>query len=209
MSETRLPPAVTVGAIVVVCGALLLGAHLGLASRIERNVRLEQGRILLDLVGERGLRDAEMEQFISDNIREEKDASGRVHRWVYLRESSVGAVLYPMEGKGLWGPIHGVLAVSPDLDTIRGVRVSRHEETPGLGAEIEAAWFLRRFEGRHYYIRHDESCGPVVLRVVKAGTARGEWDIDGISGATETTRGFDAMLTRTLERVLRDREAAP
>jgi len=209
MSEPRMPPAVVVGLVVAVCGALLLGAHLGLASRIERNVRLEQGRILLDLVGERGLSDEEMERFIADNIREEKDDSGRTHRWVYLRESAVGAVLYPMEGKGLWGPIHGVLALSPDLETITGVRISRHEETPGLGAEIEAAWFLKRFEGRPYHVRDDRSCGSIQLHVVKAGTAKGEWEIDGISGATETIRGFDRMLTGTLERVLRDREVAP
>ncbi|MBU1067983.1 FMN-binding protein [Myxococcota bacterium] len=208
MSEPRLPPFVVVGIVVVVCGSLLLGAHLGLAARIERNVKLEQARILVDLVGVRGLSDAETLVFVADNLREEKDASGRVLRWVYLRESAVGAVLYPMEGKGLWGPIHGVLSVSPDLETILGIRVSRHEETPGLGAEIEAGWFLKRFEGVRF-THHGEGCGPVVLHVVKAGKARDEWEIDGISGATETTRGFDRMLTETLERVQRDKEVAP
>ncbi|MBU1412238.1 FMN-binding protein [Myxococcota bacterium] len=208
MSEPRLPPFVVVGIVVAVCGTLLLGAHLVLAARIERNVKLEQARILVDLVGVHGLSDAETEEFVADNLREEKDASGRVVRWVYLRESTVGAVLYPMEGKGLWGPIHGVLSVSPDLETILGIRVSRHEETPGLGAEIEAGWFLKRFEGVRF-TRHAEGCGPVVLHVVKAGTARDEWEIDGISGATETTRGFDRMLTETLERVQRDKEVAP
>jgi Na+-transporting NADH:ubiquinone oxidoreductase subunit C len=204
-----MPPFVVVGIVVAVCGTLLLGAHLGLAARIERNVKLEQARILVDLVGVRGLSDAETEVFVADNLREEKDASGRVVRWVYLRESAVGAVLYPMEGKGLWGPIHAVLSVSPDLETILGIRVSRHEETPGLGAEIEAGWFLRRFEGRHFTRHGEEGCGPVLLHVVKAGTAHDEWEIDGISGATETTRGFDRMLTGTLERVQRDREVAP
>lgn len=208
MSEPRVPPVVVVGVIVAVCGALLLGAQLGLAERIERNVRLEQMRILVELVGQTKLSDAEMETFVADNLREEQDASGRVRRWVYLRESTVGAVLYPMEGKGLWGPIHGVMAVSADLDTITGLRITRHEETPGLGAEIEARRFLRRFEGARF-TRQGEGGGPVVLNVVKAGTAKGEWDIDGISGATETTRGFNRMLTRTLDEVVRDRRVTP
>ncbi len=208
MSEPRVPPVVVVGIIVAVCGALLLGAQMVLAPRIERNIRIEQARILVDLVGVRGLADSEMEAFVADNLLEEKDASGRVRRWVYMRESTIGAVLYPMEGKGLWGPIHAVLAVSPDLETILGIRVSRHEETPGLGADIEAAWFLKRFEGARF-TRQGEAGGPVALHVVKAGSGKGEWDIDGISGATETIRGFDRMLTRTLTEVVRDRGRTP
>lgn len=208
MRERRVPPAVVVGAVVLACGALLLGAHLGLAPRVARNVRLAQVRVLVELVGVTGLSDAEMERFVADNLREEKDDAGRVRRWIYLRESAVGAVLYPMEGKGLWGPIHGVLAVSPELDTILGLRVTRHEETPGLGAEIEAAWFLRRFAGLRF-VEEGDSCDPLELRVVKAGTARGPLEIDGVSGATETVRGFDAMLTKTLHQVLRDRGGRP
>jgi len=208
MRETRVPPAVIVGAVVLACGALLLGAQLGFAERVARNVRLAQVRLLVELVGVTGLSDAEMERFVADNLREEKDDDGRVRRWVYLRESTVGAVLYPMEGRGLWGPIHGVLAVSPELDTVLGLRISRHEETPGLGAEIEAAWFLRRFEGLRF-VSDDETCSPLELHVVKAGTAQGPLQVDGISGATETIRGFDAMLGKTLHEVLRDRRAGP
>lgn len=55
--------------------------------------------------------------------------------------ASPSAFAVPMEGMGLWGPIKGVLALEPDLQTIRGIRFYQQEETPGLGGEIGADWF--------------------------------------------------------------------
>ena len=54
----------------------------------------------------------------------------------------------PFSGSGVWGPIEGVLALEPDMQTIRGVRFYKQEETPGLGGEIASDWFQAQFKGK-------------------------------------------------------------
>src|SRR5690554_5103924 len=44
--------------------------------------------------------------------------------------------ILPMNGKGLWGPIWGYLAIDSNGSTVYGVDFGHDSETPGLGAEI-------------------------------------------------------------------------
>lgn len=198
-------PFLVVALVAGVCGTLLLGARFALSERIDQNRKLAQGRLLLDALGLQLPRD-EMERALKMDLREERDSSGRVRRWSFASGGEVRAWLYPMEGKGLWGPMRGVVAVTPDGARIVGVRIFSQEETPGLGADIEKMNFLNRFQGLAF-TRAGES--EVILRVVKAGTAREPWEIDGISGATETTRGFDRMLREALSQAVSDRKVHP
>lgn len=79
------------------------------------------------------------------------------------------------------------LMVGIDLTTGRqiGIEVVQHSETPGLGARIEETTFRKQWQG----LPTDE---PVAL-------ARDGGEIDGISGATSTSRaavgGTNAVLT--------------
>jgi Na+-transporting NADH:ubiquinone oxidoreductase subunit C len=57
--------------------------------------------------------------------------------------------IIPVVGKGLWGPIWGYICLKEDMNTILGVSFDHKTETPGLGAEINKAFFhgsMERFE---------------------------------------------------------------
>ena len=53
--------------------------------------------------------------------------------------------IFPLEGKGLWGPIWGYVSLKPDMNTIAGVTFDHKGETPGLGAEINTTPFESKF----------------------------------------------------------------
>ncbi|HAK96672.1 MAG TPA: hypothetical protein DCM87_17185, partial [Planctomycetes bacterium] len=102
-------------------------------------------------------------------------------------------------GVGFWGPIEGVLALEPDLATVRGISFFKDEETPGLGHEINTDWFRDAFKGTK--LRNAE--GAVGFEF----TARGKEpkapnEVDAITGATETTNSVRAFLARNIEAFL-------
>ena len=98
----------------------------------------------------------------------------------------------PVEGKGLWGPIYGYVALSDDLTSIFGTNFDHDGETPGLGAEINTDWFQEQFIGKKIF---DEAGNFISIDVVK-GKADPESlnEVDAISGGTITSNGLEAML---------------
>jgi Na+-transporting NADH:ubiquinone oxidoreductase subunit C len=111
---------------------------------------------------------------------------------VYLMEKADGdieIIVLPISGYGLWGIMHGYLALDGDANTIIGVGFYDHKETPGLGGEISNPRWRALWPGKKVY---DES-GDVALGVVK-GAGEGPHEIDGLAGATLTSRGVDNMI---------------
>jgi len=106
----------------------------------------------------------------------------------------------PMNGQGLWGPIWGYIALDENRSTVYGVYFSHASETPGLGAEIkESIKFQESFQGKK--VVND---GVVGLKVVKSGKAdKGSaYEVDGVTGATMTSNGVDAMINKVLSAYL-------
>ena len=68
----------------------------------------------------------------------------------YVVETS-GNIAFEIYGSGLWGPIHGIVALMPDLKTIKGITIIHQEETPGLGGRIAEEDFLDRFEANRFF----------------------------------------------------------
>lgn len=96
----------------------------------------------------------------------------------------------PLYGAGLWGPIWGYVGLNDDKDSVFGVYFSHQGETPGLGAEISTSAFQAQFTGKK--VMKD---GAVALAVEKNGkVAEPDYQVDGISGGTITSKGVDAML---------------
>ncbi len=104
-----------------------------------------------------------------------------------------GSLAFRFTGSGLWGPITGVMAVLPELKTIKGVTIIRQEETPGLGGRIAEAEFLNRFRSK--------KLEPGLI-VVAAGRAEGENEVDGITGATLSCNAFVRILNGESKRCL-------
>lgn len=100
----------------------------------------------------------------------------------------------PLSGAGLWGPIWGYVGLDDNKDTVYGVYFSHASETPGLGAEIATPHFQQEFVGKK--VLKD---GHIALGVEKYGKVTDpEYQVDGISGGTITSKGVDAMIKSCL-----------
>jgi Na+-transporting NADH:ubiquinone oxidoreductase subunit C len=104
--------------------------------------------------------------------------------------------IIPLLGKGLWGPVWGNLSLEGDFKTVYGVTFGHKGETPGLGAEISAAFFQQQFIGKTIF---DEANDFTSIKVVKGGVATLPADkqihgVDAISGGTITSNGVSDML---------------
>jgi Na+-transporting NADH:ubiquinone oxidoreductase subunit C len=123
----------------------------------------------------------------------DKNAEERLYPvFVYTSESGEKKYIVPVRGKGLWGPIWGYVAFEPDLNTIFGVIYDHAKETPGLGADINADWFERKFKGKTIFNEQGDFVSVTVAKGVNVATD--PHGVDAISGGTITSVGLSDML---------------
>lgn len=120
---------------------------------------------------------------------------GQAPIWSLVKDGKVEAVAIDAIGKGLWSTLYGFLALESDFNTVRGITFYSHGETAGLGARIEEGWFQEGFVGKKIF---GEDGKLVSVSVAKGATAKGDHEVDGISGATLTCKGVTGLLANEL-----------
>jgi Na+-transporting NADH:ubiquinone oxidoreductase subunit C len=126
---------------------------------------------------------------------------------VYARidDTVITGYAIPFSGQGLWGAIQGYLAVEADGETIMGITFHKHNETPGLGGEIDSDGFTGNFIGKKIF---DETGNLTSVTVFKGRLPDDMSDkarlhtVDGISGATRTGESVTILLEKNLRRYL-------
>ncbi|HOQ89314.1 MAG TPA: Na(+)-translocating NADH-quinone reductase subunit C [Candidatus Hydrogenedentes bacterium] len=101
--------------------------------------------------------------------------------------------ILPVVGKGLWSTMRGFLALDADGNTIQGLSFYEHGETPGLGGEVDNPRWKELWKGRKAY----DSNGNVAIKVRKGPAGppdQDPYEVDGLSGATLTSRGVTNTL---------------
>ncbi len=122
---------------------------------------------------------------------------------VYIKkmEDKVEGYAIPISGKGLWSTLYGYFAVEPDGITVKGITFYKHGETPGLGGEVEKSWFIQNFKGKKFV---DEKGILVGIQIIKGkvdvNSKESLHQVDGISGATMTTKGVNNFLMQDLKK---------
>ncbi|MEO9965715.1 MAG: NADH:ubiquinone reductase (Na(+)-transporting) subunit C [Reichenbachiella sp.] len=186
----------------------ILGAVMDISNIKEPNEILELYKtrvtsMVVDINGELMEKDAKGNPLVAEKIdfqknhnKYKKDVESRPYPiFMYMKEdgSGVDAYIFPMFGAGLWDWISGFIALDGDLNTIRGVAFDHKSETPGLGARITDEAVKSRYVGKKLY---DESGSFQSVDMVKGekGLPLDDHHIDGMSGATLTGKGVNAML---------------
>lgn len=110
-----------------------------------------------------------------------------------IKDGQINTIIIPIEGQGLWSTLYGYLALAPDTRTIKGITFYEQGETPGLGGEIDNPRWKAKWPGRKAY---DENWKPAIG--VKKGPAgppdEDPYNVDGLSGATITSRSVGALV---------------
>ncbi|MBH0055892.1 Na(+)-translocating NADH-quinone reductase subunit C [Pseudoalteromonas sp. SWXJZ94C] len=95
-------------------------------------------------------------------------------------DGSIDAIILPIQGYGLWGLMYGFISLESDGETVKSIIFYKHNETPGLGGEIQNPQWTATWEGKE-----------LPIQIVKGTAGNDEHKIDGLSGATLTSNGVD------------------
>jgi len=116
--------------------------------------------------------------------------------FVFTGDDSINRYVFPLTGKGLWGPIWGYVSLNDDYNTIYGAVFAHKGETPGLGAEINQPFFQVQFINKKIM---DDKGDLVSVRVVKGGADPDDIHaVNAISGGTITSVAVQNMMKACL-----------
>jgi Na+-transporting NADH:ubiquinone oxidoreductase subunit C len=186
-----------------ICSLLITASAVGLKGFQEANMALDKKINILkaaDLIKNGTPAKKEINALYEAHIREVMvDGQGNIietyvpdalNLYFIQENEAIKGYIIPINTRGLWGKIQGYLAFENDGRTVSGFSVFSHSETPGLGGEIESAWFRKNFKGKKILNSQD--------KFVSVGIAKGKAEnlpkelqahhVDGISGATLTGR---------------------
>jgi len=176
----------------LVVSLLLSGTAAGLKSRQQANEEFDVKRNIVKAFGiDIGEMDRPaIEATFENHVAAETAGDLPLYTWTDDGADKPSKYAFPISGKGLWSMLYGYLSLNADLETIAGISFYKHGETPGLGAEIEKPWFQSQFKGKKLY----EDGTATDFSVVKPGSPLDETSVDGISGATLTGNGVQALI---------------
>ena len=117
---------------------------------------------------------------------------------VYLVEAKgkTETIILPVSGYGLWSTLHGFLALEGDANTVVGLGFYEHAETPGLGGEVDNPRWKAFWPGKKVY-NLEQGDAPVIKLLkgsVDNSKPNAEYSVDGLSGATLTSRGITNLV---------------
>jgi Na+-transporting NADH:ubiquinone oxidoreductase subunit C len=109
------------------------------------------------------------------------------------KDNEIDKLILPIRGYGLWGTLYGYISIENDFNTVSGIEFYEHKETPGLGAEVDNPKWKSQWKGKKIYKEDEVSLAVIKGKVDKSDTDA-SYKIDGLSGATITSRGVSNMV---------------
>jgi Na+-transporting NADH:ubiquinone oxidoreductase subunit C len=203
------------GLLSVVCSALVSSSAVLLRPEQARNKDLDRKKNILQAAGVYKAQRSIADQFSRFEIKvidlstgkfrddidaatfdQRKAAKSNDQGMAIAKDSNgkLAQLILPVHGKGLWSTLYGYLALDSDLTTINGFAFYEHGETPGLGGEVDNPRWKAQWIGKQAFAED----GTAWLEVLKGKTNPDSPDaihqIDGLAGATITSRGIDSLL---------------
>jgi Na+-transporting NADH:ubiquinone oxidoreductase subunit C len=161
------------------------------AAEIEEMFSAQIEGLVIDSDGK--LVDVAIADLTEEQINKRRDNGLKLYYPLYVAtDPDSGRKRYAIHvsGRALWSVVKGYMALEEDGSTIAGMAFYEHQETPGLGGEIEKPFFQNSFREKKFL-----SDGKVQLfRILKPGQPTGMHSIEGITAATMTCNGVAAFL---------------
>ncbi len=172
--------------------SLTSGAYLFTRKRIDTNKTLFIKRAVLNACGLRVPKTgAEIEKLYAARIREIGNSTSKSKYMEVLdTHGKLSGYALITTGPGLWGEIEAVIGFTKNLSKITGIDFIKQNETPGLGARISESWFKEQFRNKR---------GP--FKLVPEGTAKGDNEIDAITGASITSNAVLDIVNNAVKRI--------
>ena len=172
--------------------------------KIERNQTIKLQKIILQVLQipvQGQMTEEELARLYTERVKE-IDVQGKTLYIGYGEDSqTIQGYALPVGGPGFWGPIQGMVGISPDATKVLGIAFIKHSETPGLGGRITESWFTGQFKDLPLYpIKGNQN----IFYLKPEGTAQAANDLDAITGATNTSSAVETFLNRDLDIFLKE-----
>ncbi|MEE8605767.1 MAG: FMN-binding protein [Candidatus Aminicenantaceae bacterium] len=172
--------------------------------KIEFNQAIKLQRIILQVLNiptEERMAKEDFSRIFKNRIKE-IDVEGRTLYVGYEEDGrAIQGYAFPVGGPGFWGPIQGMVGITPDATKVLGIAFFKHTETPGLGGRITETWFSDQFKDLPLYpIEGNQN----IFYLGPAGTGKAANELDAITGATNTSSAVEAFLNQDLDYFLKE-----
>jgi len=185
------------------CGLVIVLAYAATASAIERNLAQITREAVSAILPE-----ADRQVIYAvEPTGELTEASGSEGPLPKLYAGYDGAghlvgVVCEASGRGYADIIRALYAYSPEKECITGFKVLDLKETPGLGDKIARDRdFLANFESLDARLAPSAEGLAHPIEAVKHGAKSEDWQIDGISGATISSKAVARLLNESVTRM--------
>ncbi|MFT7162095.1 MAG: electron transport complex protein RnfG [Bacteroidia bacterium] len=113
----------------------------------------------------------------------------------YGENNELTGIAVEAAGQGYADIIRILYGYNPESETIVGLYVLESKETPGLGDRIEKdPVFLSNFDALDVSLNSDHSNVNNQVVTMKKGAKENPWEVDGITGATISSRAIGNIL---------------
>ncbi len=183
----------------IACGLLIVMTYEGTLPRIERLKKeaLEQAifRVLPGTVTTK--------TFLLSDAQKLEETTSDEGTLVYAGYDGSGDLLgiaIEGSGQGYADIIRILYGYNPNTEKIIGFYVLESKETPGLGDKIEKdESFLENFVALDVSLNGDLSTIQNEVVPVKAGAKENPWEVDGITGATISSRAIANIMNESIQ----------
>ena len=183
----------------IACGLLIVMTYEGTLPRIERLKKEALERAIF-----RVLPGTETTKtFLLSDAQKFEETSSDEGTLVYAGYDETGnflGIAIEGSGQGYADVIRILYGYDPNKETIIGFYVLESKETPGLGDKIEKDEnFLQNFEALDVSLNADRSSIQNEVIPVKAGAKENPWEVDGITGATISSRAIANIMNESIQ----------
>jgi len=114
--------------------------------------------------------------------------------YLLKRDGKLERIVLPIHGYGLWSTLYGFIALEPDGNTVSGITFYEHQETAGLGGEVDNPKWKALWPGKEIYGVDGNVALTIIKGSVNANAPGAKHQVDGLSGATLTSRGVHNLI---------------
>lgn len=204
-------------AVAALFGSVVSGIYIGSRETLTRNraIRLQRAYVeVFDYGDPDDLSDEEITRIVDTRIDDTLDPvidpeSGEgievIKAYESAGHSELTGIGFRFRGLGFWGPIEGILALTPDLQKTLDIFILRQQETPGLGGRIEEEIFTGAFEDGLDVSKPRKGTKWIQISATAPPSdspLKGR-HVDAITGATQTCIAMERILNQELARFRR------
>ena len=186
----------------IVCGLLIVSVFLITLPVIARNEAVAMAAAVFKVLPGASMKTSFV--LTADNglrLAQQGDPVSQIVHVGYDGEGALVGVAIPAQGMGYQDTIRLLYGYAPAQQAIIGMQVLASKETPGLGDKIgKDPAFLSNFIALDASLAADGQTLQHPIEAVKSGAKNAPWHIDGITGATISSKAVANILRQSSQR---------